>query len=75
MTCYMRHMDWLFEALELPADKEHRRQVDAAIRDVLALPVGVHCPDVWAAIKVLDGDGQTQLVEHVGAWLDQGPPR
>jgi hypothetical protein len=70
----MRHMDWLFDALELPSDKEQRRRVDAAIRVALALPPEVHCPEVWSAIKALDGDGRGLLVTDVGRQLAVGDP-
>ena len=55
MTCYMRHMDWLFDELAVPSDKKHRAQVDSAIRTVLALPDDAHCPEVWAALKAQYG--------------------
>jgi len=47
MTCYQRHMGWLFEALELPYEKDERRAVDTALRTVLKTPEGAHCPQVW----------------------------
>src|SRR5512143_649546 len=51
MTCYQRHLRWLFEALELPYDSPSRDRVDAALRAVLGVPTGAHCPEVWAAVK------------------------
>jgi hypothetical protein len=66
MTCYMRHMGWLFEALELPDDKPERRRVDTAIREALALADDAHCPQVWAAIKALDDVGRADLTTRVG---------
>jgi hypothetical protein len=61
MSCYMRHMDWLLEALDLPNDKGERKRVDMAIRRALELPEGVHCPEVWAAIKALSDEQRAGL--------------
>ena len=72
MTCYQRHMGWLFEALELPYDKDARRRVDDALRAVLATPEGAHCPEVWAAIKSLSDDQLAGLLAEVGAVLGKG---
>jgi hypothetical protein len=69
MTCYQRHMGWLFEALELPFDKTERRQVDSALRQVLRTPEGAHCPEVWAAIKALSDDERAGLPAEVSAVL------
>ena len=62
MTCYMRHMTWLFDALELSDDKANRRRLDTALRSVLATEVGAHCPEVWAAYKALPDDERVALV-------------
>ena len=72
MTCYQRHMGWLFEALELPYEKEERRKVDDALRSVLAIPEGAHCPEVSAAIKSLSAEQLAGLPAEVGAVLGRG---
>ncbi len=61
MSCYMRHMTWLFEALELPYDKEHRKLLDSTLRSELELPGEWHCPEVWAHIKTLTEDERADL--------------
>lgn len=65
MTCYMRQMTWLFEALDMPSDKTTRRQVDTALRDILSLGSEPHCPEVWAAIKALPDDERAALTPRV----------
>jgi hypothetical protein len=65
MTCYMRHMDWLFEALPLADDKANRRRLDTALRRVLGSAEGDHCPEVWAAYKALADDERAALVPQV----------
>ncbi len=65
MTCYMRQMKWLFEALDLPYEKPQRVQVDAALRRLLATPEGAHCPEIGSAIKALSDDEQRELVPQV----------
>ena len=71
VTCYMRHMDWLFDELAVPSDKKHRAQVDSAIRAVLALPDDAHCPEVWAAIKRLSEVERLDLVPRVADALGE----
>ncbi len=72
MTCYMRHMDWLFDALELQCDKDNRRRVDTALRQVLGIPEGAHCPEIWAAIKGLEPAERDGLVPQVADALQAG---
>lgn len=67
MTCYQRHMGWLFDALELPYEKAERRRVDLAIREVLDVEEGAHCPEVWEAIKALPDDELAGLPARVSA--------
>lgn len=55
MTCYQRHLGWLFEATEVPYDKEHRRDVHEAIVRLVGLPADAHCPEVWSALKATYG--------------------
>jgi len=65
MTCYMRQMTWLFEALDLEYDQANRKAVDAAIRGELGMPPGAHCPEIWSAIKDLDDDARVSLIPAV----------
>jgi len=53
MTCYMRHMHWLFEAIDLPYNEGNRKKVDAALRTALGMPEDARCPEVWGAVKTL----------------------
>lgn len=70
MSCYMRHMAWLMDALELENDSSSRKRVDMAIREALGMdPDAVHCPEVWAAIKGLPEDERLTLVPRVGEIL------
>ena len=69
MSCYMRQMTWLFEALALPYDKDHRKLLDVAIREELALPAEYHCPEVWSAIKALTDDERATLTSGLHARL------
>ena len=69
MTCYQRHMTWLFEELGLEYDKANRRDVDTALRELLAVPAEAHCPEIWAAVKGLEPDELTALAPGVAARL------
>jgi len=70
VTCYMGHMQWMFDALGIPDDKKNRKRVDAAIRQALAMDEGAHCPEIWAAIKALSPDERDALVPKVGDALE-----
>jgi len=65
VTCYMRHMDWLFDALGISSDKSSRRAVDGALREILAMPDDAHCPEIWAAIKAMSPLDRDELVPEV----------
>lgn len=67
MTCYMRHMHWLFEALDQPFDAEHKKLMDRQIRESLKTPDDAHCPQVWAAVKALSPDERLDLVADIRA--------
>jgi ribosome recycling factor len=71
MTCYLRQMHWLFEALDLEYDKSNRKRVDAAIRAELGMNQEARCPEIWAAIKALPETQRDALVPEVGARLAQ----
>lgn len=70
MTCYQRHMGWLFEALELPYEKDERKQVDTALRVVLGVPEGAHCPEINEALKALSDEQRAGLPAEVSAVLN-----
>ena len=65
MTCYQRHLGSLFESLGLEYDKPNRTWVDAAIREVLGVAEGAHCPEVWSAIKALSPAERDDLPARV----------
>jgi hypothetical protein len=70
MSCYLRQMRSLFDTLGLEYDKANRARVDAAIRETLGMGEGVHCPEVWSAIKALPpqrfADLPGQVAERLG---------
>jgi len=69
VSCYLRHMKDVFEALGLEYDKPNRKRVDAAVRQILSIPADEHCPEVWAAVKALPDDERTLLVGRIGESL------
>ena len=69
VTCYMRHMDWLFDELAIPSHKKNRTRVDGALRTVLGLGAEAHCPEIWAALKALSEDERMDLVPGVAETL------
>jgi hypothetical protein len=71
VTCYQRHIGWLFEALDLEYEKGNRQRVDSAIRDAIGTPAETQCPQVWSAIKTLSEDERTALIHRVGDALQR----
>jgi len=65
MTCYMRHMSWLFRVLEIENDAGNRHRVDRAIKNALGLPSDAPCPDVNAYLKALSGEERFELIDAV----------
>lgn len=71
MTCYMQHMEWLFEALDLPNDSVQRARLDRALHVSLELPDDAGCSEVWSAINALSEEQRTELVGVVHHQLDE----
>ena len=69
MSCYMRHMAGLMDALELENEVSNRKRGDMAVRSSLGMADHVHCPEVWAAIKELSEEQRTALVPQVAEAL------
>lgn len=65
MTCYMRHMGWLFRVLEIENDAGNRHRLDRAIKKSLGLPGDAPCPDVNAYLKALSGEERFELIDAV----------
>lgn len=65
MTCYMRHMGWMFDALDLENDAGNRHRLDRAIKRALELESDTPCTEVWAYIKALSAEERFELVETI----------
>ena len=65
MTCYMRHMGWMFDALDLEEDAGNRHRLDRAIKRALELEVDAPCTEVWAYIKALSDEERFDLIDAV----------
>lgn len=72
MSCYLRHMRELFEALDLEYDKPNRKRVDAAIRVIVGAKPEDHCPEVWASIKAMPEVERQGLTGRVAELLGEG---
>lgn len=71
VSCYLRHMRWLFDSLGLEYDKANRQRVDVAVRQVLHVPAEARCPDVWSAVKDLSPDERAGLPSQVAESLPE----
>ncbi len=66
MTCYQRHVHWLFEALDLPYEKDERRAVDVARKDARGLPADMPSNELWLEhLKPMGSDERAQLIPRV----------
>jgi hypothetical protein len=55
MTCYQRHLTFVFDALGLAYERDERARVHSAMIKVLDLHPDAHCPEVWAQLKASYG--------------------
>ena len=69
MSCYLRHLRDVFEALGLDYDRSNRARVDDAVRAVLGVGHDASCPQVWAAVKALPDAGRRELADRVSERL------
>lgn len=59
MTCYFRHLQQVFKKAGIEVTKENRKEIDKAIRHIIALE-DKNCPEIWKEVKKLiaeDEDG------------------
>ncbi len=63
MTCYMKHLGWLFRVLELDNEPGNRHRLDRAIKETLDLPSDAPCDEVDAHLSALSGEGQFRLID------------
>jgi hypothetical protein len=69
VTCYQRHLGWMFDALSIPYDGDHRAKVDAALKELLGLAPETRCPEVWSTIKALSESEREALLPEVSTKL------
>ena len=64
MTCYQRHLGWLFDAVGVPYELEGRARVHHAFIEMLGLSQDARCPEIWEATKLTYGiDTKTESAE------------
>jgi hypothetical protein len=56
MSCYLRHLTGVFEALSVEKNKDNRKAIDKAIRKILKMDEP--CPQVWKKLKTILADGK-----------------
>lgn len=65
MSCYLRHMGWLFRVLELDKDAGNRRRLDMAVRRALEVEPGTPCGEVKARIDSLSVEERFDLIDQL----------
>lgn len=63
MTCYMRHLGWMFRVLDLENDAGNRHRLDRAIRRALGLASDAPCSEVEAFLEALSGEERFELID------------
>lgn len=63
MTCYLRHMGWMFRVLELENDAGNRHRLDRAIKRALGLAQDAPCSEVEAFLEALSGEERFELID------------
>jgi len=69
MTCYMKHLGWLFRVLELDNDAGNRHRLDRAIKDALGLAADAPCEEVRAYLDALSGEERFELIDTLEVTL------
>jgi len=65
MTCYLRHMSWMFRVLDLENDAGNRHRLDKAIKRALSLSPDAPCADVEAYLEALSGEERFDLIDQL----------
>ncbi|MFZ5646676.1 MAG: hypothetical protein ACOY30_03545 [Bacillota bacterium] len=61
MSCYLRHLKGIFERAGVqPANKEERKALDLAVRELVGAGAGQQCNETWKIVK---------------GWLKESPGR
>lgn len=63
MTCYLRHMGWMFRVLDIDNDAGNRHRLDRAIKRTLGLAADAPCADVQAYLEALSGEERFELID------------
>ena len=71
MTCYLRHMGWMFRVLEIENDAGNRHRLDRAIKTALELPADAPCDEVEAYLEALSGEERFELIDELERQLSQ----
>lgn len=71
MTCYLRHMGWMFRVLEIENDAGNRHRLDRAIKTALELPADAPCDEVEAYLEALSGEERFDLIDELERQLSQ----
>ncbi|MGB4442319.1 MAG: hypothetical protein WBJ62_08865 [Coriobacteriia bacterium] len=65
MTCYLRHMSWMFRVLDLENDTGNRHRLDRAIKAALGLSPDAPCDEVEAYLEALSGEERFDLIDEL----------
>lgn len=63
MSCYLRHMGWLFRVLEIDKDAGNKHRLDRAMRSALGLAPDVPCREVDAHFEALSAEEKFGLID------------
>ena len=61
MTCYFRHMNWIFEEIGVEATKENKRDMDRKIHELLGVEYK-NCSATWKEVKKKLADDEVGFI-------------
>jgi hypothetical protein len=64
MTCYFRHIQYLFEKAGIEVTKENRREIDKIIHNIVGVEYK-NCPATWREVKQRIAEDENTFVSEL----------
>ena len=64
MTCYFRHLKFIFEKTGITVTKENKRDVDRIIHQIVSVDYK-NCPATWKEVKKRLAEDETNFVNQL----------
>jgi len=64
MTCYFRHIQYLFEKAGIEVTEENRREIDKIIHNIVGVEYK-NCPATWREVKQRKAEDENTFVSEL----------